>query len=669
MKQFTNQQLALLKIKLQNQPEILDIIRSNNRIILNSEILVPEKGIATWNLYYFCPDHNVRLIWNRHSPTMHCCPVDSHVFSGEPYDGAWWRELNGLNSKACNQLGLLWQLTKDSVYLTKVLDILLLYAKYYPDYEEHGGIPYNGPGKANIQTLCEANCLLDFALGYDFISDSITTDQKHYITERLLKVGAQFLIKHRSEQLHNHEVKISSAIGVIGYLLNENSYLEFAVNSPYGLRYQLEYGLLNEGLWFEGSIHYHYYALQGFWAFEKLARGSKYSLLDLPFYQKMLTFPLELLLPNGCFPKLNDCFAGQDKLHQNDIYEFAYTVYGDQRYAAALQFIYKEQRRCNIDSFLFGALELPNVPSVIPTKSIHAPNSGITIFRDVNKKRAFLIKHAPFGGEHDHYDRLDIILFNNNKEIIPDLGTTGYGAKMHYNYYKNSATHNTININQKNQPPQIPIVQKYENNRQFSWLDCIVNWNNNFPKLNSYTMVAWDEKSYKDIIYRRRFLCIEDIIIDISNISNPHQQQLYWTLHIDTEINSNIGSKISNIELLGPLNKLKNITEKSINGTLKIGVTDIDGPNCIWLCAENSMLYLGEDSANPSVKNIPYLLINNSNIQSQIISIYDFNRINFIKSISLTHQTNSSILTLIFEEKSMIITIHDCEKILPTIQI
>jgi len=46
---------------------------------------------------------------------------------------------------------------------------------------------------------------------------------------------------------------------------------------PFRLRYQLEKGVTKEGLWFEGSLGYHYYALEGCrtsWLLpEKPARG------------------------------------------------------------------------------------------------------------------------------------------------------------------------------------------------------------------------------------------------------------------------------------------------------------------------------------------------------------------------------------------------------------
>ena len=151
MKQFTEAQIAAAKARV--TPEILRRLEENNRDVLNHDTLVPQTGCATWNHYFYCPEHSVRLFWDRKSPNKHRCPVDGAVFTGEPYYGAWWRWLNGLNAKACYELGILWLLTDDNKYLNKITDILMQYAKYYPDYEEHGGIPYNGPGKANAQTL------------------------------------------------------------------------------------------------------------------------------------------------------------------------------------------------------------------------------------------------------------------------------------------------------------------------------------------------------------------------------------------------------------------------------------------------------------------------------------------------------------------------------------
>jgi hypothetical protein len=48
---------------------------------------------------------------------------------------------------------------------------------------------------------------------------------------------------------------------------------------------------------------------------------------------------------------------------------------------------------------------------------------------------------------------LDISYLAYGKRISPDLGTTGYGAVLHYDYYKNTGSHNTVNIGEENQSP------------------------------------------------------------------------------------------------------------------------------------------------------------------------------------------------------------------------
>ncbi|TQI80087.1 alginate lyase [Serratia fonticola] len=663
MKQFTTQQLTLLKNRAAKQPSVIEHLLAENAVVLNTPLQVPETAIATWNLYYYCPDHGVRLVWQRDSPTEHRCPVDGQCFTGEPYDGAWWRAMNGLNAKACRQLGLLWQLTGEKAYLSKVTDILLRYAEFYPDYQEHGGIPHNGPGKMNAQTLCEANCLLDFTLGYDFIAEALTPDQRDYICTRLLRCGAEFLMAHRTPQLHNHEVKIGCAVGVLGFILQDEGLLDFAVNQPYGLRYQLEHGLFEEGLWFEGSIHYHFYALQGFMAFEKLAQGSRWSLLEAPYYRKMLSFPLQLLMPDGSFPRINDCIYGQEKLEHSELYEFAWYYYQDEDYAAALQAIYRDKPRANIDALLYGA-DLPAQRlALIPQHHLHAPDCGLTIWRDPAQQRALLIKHAPYGGEHDHYDRLGLILFDQGKEILPDLGTTGYGAQMHYGYYKNSATHNTLTVNQANQPPAIPQVHCYHQSEAFCWLDVAVDWRQSPPELDSHTRMEWDSQAYRDIHFRRRLLWLKGALIDISNIENPHQQQLDWTLHLQGKALDAEGESAPFTQQ-GPLALMHDArVTPLLNSQPRHFATSRTG-QALWLHGD-AMLWQGYAPANPAVTDLSYLALRSHQSQAEFICAWDFDDQQPITDMQVNRDHAGLHIQLRRGELTLLVEVSDSFDILP----
>lgn len=608
MLQFTSQEITRIREKVTN--ELIEKLIADNFDVLNSETLVPPDARATWNLYYFCPEHGVRLNWDRKSPTTHACPIDNQQFCGEPYDGAWWRWLNTLNSKACYELGLLWQLTQDPKYLSKVKDILLQYAQYYPDYEVHGGIPYNGPGKANAQTLCEANCHLDFARGYDFISDELSDADKHFIEERLLREGAVFLIEHRTDQLHNHEMKINATIGIIGLLLQEKAYLEFALNSKYGLHYQLNKGCLGEGMWFEGSIHYHYYALQALLAYEKVAWNTEYSVSNNPNLKRMLKFPLKLLMTEKHFPRLNDCIAGQEELSHVHIFEFANKLFPNEVFKKALNTIYQTMSRNNLEALLYGD-DAYAATEMLSCSSIHAPDAGYTLGYESESKNSYLLKHSPYGGEHDHYDRLGLIIVRNGQEILPDLGTTGYGACLHKQYYKTSSAHNTLVVNQANQPPINPIVHMYLEQDGYQFVDTEVNWGTKLAEVDSHTIDEWDTEAYTNVRFRRCILWLGDALIELNTVHNPDSQRFDLTYHARGQHLLNPSWTAVENTLDGPLSIMKNCHERKsiyeqslvyrIDGQSDYKQTVVTDSCCDFL--------VGNAPDNPATTDLAYLLV------------------------------------------------------------
>ncbi|MEO3989329.1 heparinase II/III domain-containing protein [Pseudocitrobacter cyperus] len=640
MKQFIHRWDAIRERALRSSQ--VEALIERLEPVLSAPAQVPETGIASWNLYYFCPDHGVRLVWDRHSPTQHRCPIDDVLFSGEPYDSAWWREMNGRNARMCYQSGLLWRLTGEHRYMQRTAEILSRYADYYPGYQVHGNIPHNGPGKMNAQTLCEANCLLDMALGYDFIADALSPTEQQHICQQLLREAATFLMAHRSPQMHNHEVKISAAIAVIGFILEDDALIDFAVNQPYGLRWQLEHGLLKEGLWFEGSIHYHYYALQGFIAFEKLAHDTRWSLQHLPYYRQMLDFPLTLLMPDGTFPRLNDCIAGQETLHHRDIYEFAWFLYHAPRYAQVLNFLGEETQ--DMDTVLWRDTALPDLcEPLIPERSIYAPGAGISLWRKPQNGQAVLIKHSPYGGEHDHYDRLSVLIWDKHFPLLPDLGTTGYGAKMHYAYYKNSATHNTLSVNQTNQPPATPQISGWHQGEDYFWLDSHVDWRQPAPQLNSHTRVEWDSDAWKDIQFRRRILWVGNTLVDLSTVENPHQQQLDWALHLDAQAIDPQGQSAT-FATTGPLSILRNSKVLPLVGFQRCLFAHRKGEVALWLAGDGER-WQGNAPGNPAISDLSYVILRSRQKNAQFVAVWDFDTTRPITELKLRQDEEGWYLT------------------------
>ena len=264
MIQFTKAEIKKIRERSALYPATLQKLKADVETVFQDEIRVPETGIGNWTHYYYCPKCSVRLNFDRHDPNHHFCPSCGQDFTGEPYDSAWWGMINAQNVAAAYSMAVIWLITGDDAYARKASDILLAYARYYPQYEPHGNIPYNGPGRVGAQTLDEANFQRHAVMAFDILTDFMTDDETAYIRDRMLLPAAEFLMDHRVKQVHNHEVFTNSAIAMIGILFDKKDLIDAALNDKYGIIYLLEHGVQKNGMWFEGSFGYHFYALEGF---------------------------------------------------------------------------------------------------------------------------------------------------------------------------------------------------------------------------------------------------------------------------------------------------------------------------------------------------------------------------------------------------------------------
>lgn len=609
MVQFTKHEVQQLRERARKDTAIIKWLKKHNSDILSHDLTVPKTGIATWGHYYYCPDHSVPLTFNFTEPKKHVCPVDGAILIGEPYDGAWWVTINNLNATACFELSILWLLTDEEEYLSKVKEIMLAYATYYPDYEEHGGIPHNGPGKANSQTLTESNWVRRIASGYDIIREQFSAEEQKLIETNLFTVCGEFLVDHRTPQIHNHEVVINAAIGILGILLDRKDFIDIALDKDYGLMYQLDKAVLEDDLWFECAIGYHYFALESFFAYEKFARHTTYSRLSNPTYLKMLKIPFKLLQPDFNPPCLNDMKAGS-KIHSESIYEFAYAHYKDSDLLWVLQDQYKDSSRNNLEAFLYGAEQLPEANPIELKNYHHATGSGLTILHGKDEK-FLLVKHTPYGGEHDHYDRLGLSFLAYGEPISPDLGTTGYGAILHYDYYKNTGTHNTVTINEENQAPADTRVLAYEENESSILIDTEVKWDGSFVPLDSHTRVEWDEESYKGVTMRRIILWYEDYFIEVFKVDGVKNHSIDWVLHVAGELDKNLSEakSIENFSDKKPFKYIKNV--KAIPNTGMVKSTwhfDKCDFNLYSFSSNKGDIHYGEGPNNPSTNDISYII-------------------------------------------------------------
>ena len=618
MIQFTEEERKNLRRRAERQPEVVACLKESVREVMERPVRVPATGIANWTHYYYCPKCSVQLEFDWEQEGRHRCPECGQNYGGEPYDSAWWGMVNGRNIGAAHKMGLIYAATGEKKYAQKCAEILLAYAKYYPDYEVHGNIPYNGPGRSGAQTLDEANFQRQLAMAYDLVEEIMLPEEKEYVRDRMFLPGAEFLMEHRHNQIHNHEVIINSAIAVIGLIFGREEFVSFAVYEKYGILYQLEHGMLPHHMWFEGSFGYHFYALTSFFDFEKFAIHTKHSHINHPNYLAMMEVLADYLQPDGQMPMLNDTTYG----HTNGslyLYEFAYRHMKSEKLLWILQNLYQGKERNNAEAFFYGEETLPEASGMAPgtqpddkawaINNYHTPigTFGHTILRGTDG-RYLLLKHDTYGGEHDHYDRLGISYMAFGKPISVDMGTTGYGAVLHYDYYKNTGTHNTVVIGEENQAPASCELLQYEEKDGVTYVTAQCDWTAPYEMPDSFTIVQWKKENYETVKMTRKIAWTDSCFAEAFYVTGADEAlPVDWIMHLKGEVLEGRGEvckdTFSDRKPFSWFRNASHLEGKRIRTVLEGVVTDL---YCAPLGGE---IWLAEGPDNPSTGMLNQVIV------------------------------------------------------------
>ncbi|MFI3226610.1 MAG: heparinase II/III family protein [Clostridia bacterium] len=612
MIRFTNEEIAKFRQKCQKDDSIVNKLKEQTTWVMENDILLPKEGIANWGLYYFCKECSVRLTFDITKPTEHVCPTCGKVYTGAPFDQSWWQFTLEIHFDGVYNLGLLYTLTGEKKYALKAKAILIEMANYYPDYQVHGDIPYNDPGKACAQTLNEAILLRQFAFGYDMTTDVFSDEEKYYVYKNLFKIGGEFLCEHRANQLHNHEVIINAAISVIGILFNNDDLIQFGVYKDYGLLYQLENAMLKDGLWFEGSIGYHFFAMQNFFAYEKFAIHTKYSNIHHENYQKMLECIIKLLQPNNEFPLINDIHARHICLDYYNLFDWPSKMFDSVLIRQVMNEITKKDVNINIERFFYGLDDYSVKADVgyIKHKDYHNEDgSGMTISHQ-EPKQYLMLKHGPYGGEHDHYDRLSLAYIYNDTFVSNDLGTTGYGALYHYEYFKNTGTHNTVVINEENHAPSKGSVNKYVKTDDFMYIDMQNQWCDGYVMPDSFVIKQWSDEDYKDVTMRRRIYKQAEFLLDVFTVDCPKDNQIDWVMHFDGEKTSQSTNEVivENFSSKKPFKYFSKVSkiDKALNEVITYKTDDVLTDLYSYASFDDCFVAVGP--GNPTDKDIAFII-------------------------------------------------------------
>ncbi|HEX9108588.1 MAG TPA: alginate lyase family protein, partial [Longimicrobiales bacterium] len=347
--------------------------------------------------------------------------------------GGYAHERHKQNYREMQLAGELYQITGDARYARFVREMLEQYAVLYPTLGAHPLARDQAPGKLFHQSLNEANWLAATAIAYDCVYDALTPAEHARFETNVFRPMADWLsVKQAREfdRIHNHGTWATAAVGMIGYVMGDTSYVNRALygtkrDGTGGFLRQLDLLFSPDGYYMEGA-YYVRYALMPFYYFAEAVEREQ---PQLKIYErrdgilrKGLYSALQMAFPNGVFAPINDASRTMavDAPEVVVATDEAYARFGADPNLLATANLQGEVVLNGAGLAVARDLATSKASPGVAWKSVEFSDGpdgtagGLGILRSGAGPEAtmLLMKYGVHGQGHGHFDKLHFILFD-----------------------------------------------------------------------------------------------------------------------------------------------------------------------------------------------------------------------------------------------------------------
>ena len=490
--------------------------------------------------------------------------------------GGYEHEKHKQNYREMRNAGLLFAITGDTKYSEFVHTMLRRYADIYPDLGPHPLSYKQSPGKIFHQTLNEAVWLVYASIAYDCIYNTLSQSDRRYLEERLFYPMANWFSVRNAEQfnrIHNHGTWTCASVGMIGYVMGDQELVNRAIygtenNGTGGFLKQLDLLFSPDGYYMEGP-YYIRYALRPFFLFaDAIYRNQP----DLDIYghrdgilKKVIYSAVQTTFPNGVFAPINDASRTMNVKAPGVLFStnIAYLRYGKDENLLAISGI-QDQVILN-GAGLKLAADMPETapelswPSVEFRDGSEGKKGGLGILRTGEGlgQTMLLMKYGSHGLGHGHFDKLQIVLFDQGEEVLPDYGFARFintepkfgGRYLPENdsYAKQTIAHNTVVVNQTSQN---------KGNRKkadASWAERHF-FDASDPRIQGIS--AFANQQYEGVQQQRTAFLINHeafehpVVVDLFRVESEIENQYDYAMHFRGQVITSSGIQASPDQLM-----------------------------------------------------------------------------------------------------------------------
>ncbi|MFI3114958.1 MAG: heparinase II/III family protein [Clostridia bacterium] len=588
---------------LETHKETIDGIRQKTMDFVKDFQDDPSK-MSDWGHKYFCPEDGSRLIFDLKKPHAHECPSCGKTFQSEIFDNTWTNLYRGVVFDIVVNLAILYKLEDKEVYMTEYKRILSFYADNYDKFVYHSKhvVCPNPPivngvlldaGKIMPQALGESDVMSRIIISLEILKDDIEKEFVDYLLEKMFRPAIEYVLKPQITQVHNKPCLDNCTIAMIGLYTNTPEFVDYAIDGEWGLNTQLKQGVTDAKFWYEGSIHYHYFLLNGL---SKILAFSKIYNKDFEGAQiihDMLTAGYYYAFDNNYFPNPNDGWPDRMLMTYENTYALAAKALGE---GSEVYNIYKSFLADHIgkkDSdgpvyhldnpstnhiLCFPYLDVSN-PTPIERKSTCFESSGFVTLK--NKNVNVFLKYGHLTPSHAHADKMNVEVTFKNKFLTKDLSNPGYAAELYDVWYRRSVAHNTVIVDGVDHESII--------------MGKVLAFNENLCRTEV-------KEAYAGIDYKRDVALLENGYTDLFEVVSKDSHNYDYIYHCEGELltkldtsNADLGYKANGYECISDVLKV-NCSDNTI--TLKWLVEDLNVESTIDI--KGKELYIVKTYDNPA---------------------------------------------------------------------
>ncbi len=372
---------------------------------------------------------------------------------------------------------------------------------------------------------------------YEIIYPRLTAGQRREVDDFMTRLAWAvarnhvYWIEHNvGGGLNNHLAWHSLTLGLLGLFYDRPEMVEVCMQGPRGMMPMLEEGLLDDGLWCESSLVYHFTAVVPMIILGDCQRrmGRQPSMLHLTgangrTLKQAFDAMLNVIFPDTMIPPIGDAYGARTHLWQMPVYEYAWAAWGDPHYAWLLA--QNPERR--IES-LFSP-PLPAAPPVPPVGTLLRPEHGYAFLRSHRDAEywntdawcAFLTYDR--SSVHANADKLSLMLFGQGTLLLPDVEGKAtvphaFSSRIQSELNRGGLSQNTVMIDGRDQrcgPEMLRLVE--------------------FRDLpDEKRVTAADDKGllYEGVRQMRTVAMTPDYVLDVFQVdAGGTERQADWIIH------------------------------------------------------------------------------------------------------------------------------------------